>query len=122
MRYPKLWEAVRTTWHREASERSSPARVLAEHMNYILMNRYRRERQLGGNVWDGLAPTSEVDRPTVRWQCGLTASKCRVWRWTRTVRVRGGCIPRTGGVVTAVLPRDELKYIRIEFAKRTSAQ
>ncbi|GAA4035477.1 hypothetical protein GCM10023063_19950 [Arthrobacter methylotrophus] len=51
MRYPQLWEAVRTTWYREAPERSSPARVLAEHMNHILINRYRRE-WLGGVAGD----------------------------------------------------------------------
>ncbi|GAP61206.1 hypothetical protein AHiyo1_48790 [Arthrobacter sp. Hiyo1] len=123
MRYPKLWEAVRTTWHREASERSSPARVLAEHMNYILMNRYRRERQLGGNVWDGLAPDLRSRPANREVAVRIDGIEVQGVEMDKNPFVYGvGASLERGGVVTAVLPRDELKYIRIEFAKRTSAQ
>jgi hypothetical protein len=47
MRYPLLWEAVRTTWHREPSALSSLHRVLVDHVNYILTNRFRTELGLG---------------------------------------------------------------------------
>ncbi len=47
MRYPMLWEAVRTTWHRVPSELSAPARLLVEQANHILMNRFRTELGLG---------------------------------------------------------------------------
>lgn len=40
-RYPQLWEAVRTTWRRVPSERSSLRSLLADHVNHILMNQYR---------------------------------------------------------------------------------
>jgi hypothetical protein len=38
LRYPQLCEAVRTTWHRTPSERSSVQSLLADHVNHILMN------------------------------------------------------------------------------------
>ena len=56
MRYPQLWEAVRTTWNRDASERSSVRSVLVDHVNYILMNQYRQELGLSDNPWDQPAP------------------------------------------------------------------
>ena len=43
MRYPMLWEAVRTSWHREPTDFSTPSYLLVEHANYILMNRFRTE-------------------------------------------------------------------------------
>ena len=52
MRYPQLREAVRTTWHRDSSERSSVRSVLVDHVNYILMNQFRRELGLSENPWD----------------------------------------------------------------------
>lgn len=56
MRYPQLWGAVRTTWHRDSSERYSIRSVLVDHVNYILMNQYRQELGLSGNPWDQPAP------------------------------------------------------------------
>ncbi|MGO4582957.1 hypothetical protein AB4Z38_03565 [Arthrobacter sp. 2RAF6] len=118
MRYPQLWEAVRTTWHREASDRSSPARVLAEHMNHILINRYRRE-WLGGIAWDrkaGDLRSRPANREVNVWIDGVEAQGVEID--TDPLVYGVGASFGQGGVVTAVLPRDELGYIRIEFAKR----
>ncbi|MEI3848238.1 MULTISPECIES: hypothetical protein [unclassified Microbacterium] len=38
MRYPMLWEAAQTTWHREETERSTLDSLLVQHTNHILMN------------------------------------------------------------------------------------
>ncbi|WP_230085374.1 hypothetical protein [Arthrobacter sp. AQ5-05] len=54
--YPQLWEAVRTTWHRVPSERSSLRSLLADHVSHILMNQYREALWPGGNPWDQHAP------------------------------------------------------------------
>ncbi len=119
MRYPQLWEAVRTTWHRESSERSSIRSLLVDHVNYILMNQYRHELGLSGNPWDEPAPT--VTDLMVSGQV--------------TVLVNGGEVPGAevntdlfvygigaelegGGVVTAVFPRAELKRIQVQFTTR----
>lgn len=47
MRYPQLWEAVRTSWHRDPSEHTTVSRQLVEHANYILMNQFREELGIG---------------------------------------------------------------------------
>ncbi|MCY0906556.1 hypothetical protein [Arthrobacter sp. H14-L1] len=120
MRYPQLWEAVKTTWHRDASERSSPARVLVDHVNYILTNRYRRERRFGANVRGGPAP--DITNRSVNGEITVRVDGVEI----RGVEIDtdpfvygvGASLER-GGVLTAVLPRDELKYIRVEFAKRS---
>ncbi|GAA5199791.1 hypothetical protein GCM10023346_40380 [Arthrobacter gyeryongensis] len=118
MRYPQLWDAVRTTWHRDTSERSSPSRVLAEHMNHVLINRYRRE-WLGGIAWDRYAGDSRgrpANRAVAVWIDGVEVQGVEIDTDPLVYGVAaslGG-----GGVLTAVLPRDELGFIRIEFAKR----
>ncbi|MDP9905583.1 hypothetical protein [Arthrobacter bambusae] len=118
MRYPQLWDAVRTTWHRDPAERSSPARVLAEHMNHVLINRYRRE-WLGGIAWDryaGDARRPPANRGVPAWIDGVEVQGVEID--TDPLVYGVGASLGQGGVVTAVLPRDELDYIRIEFAKR----
>ncbi|WP_394553064.1 hypothetical protein ACDF64_01750 [Agromyces sp. MMS24-JH15] len=60
LRYPQLWEAVRTTWTREPSEFSTPSRQLADHANHILMNTFRTELGLG----DGPVATDGAWRVT----------------------------------------------------------
>ena len=43
MRYPQLWEAVRTSWNRDVSEYMTPTQQLVDHTNYVLMNQFRDE-------------------------------------------------------------------------------
>lgn len=43
MRYPQLWEAVRTTWNRDLPADTSLVRELVDHANHVLMNQYRDE-------------------------------------------------------------------------------
>ena len=57
MRYPQLWEAVRTTWHRDPSRLSSVHGLLVDHVNHILMNQCREEPGPTGNPWGQSAPT-----------------------------------------------------------------
>lgn len=46
MRYPQLWEAIRTTWHRDLTGHPSLAQQLVEHANHILNTSTRtRTRQ-----------------------------------------------------------------------------
>ncbi len=120
MRYPQLWEAVRTTWHRDSSERSSVGSLLVEHVNYILMNPYRQEPGRGGNPWDQPAPA--VTDLMVNGQVTVLVNGVEVpgAEVDTDPFVYGiGAELAGGGVVTAVLPRAELQRIRIQFATRS---
>ncbi|OIH84226.1 hypothetical protein BLJ79_12215 [Arthrobacter sp. UCD-GKA] len=119
MRYPQLWEAVRTTWNRDSSDRSSVGSVLVEHVNSILVNQFREKRGLGGNPWDHPAP--EVTPGSVNGR--VTVLVDRVEAPAAEIDtdpfVYGiGAALEGGAVVTAVLPRAELGRIRIEFTTR----
>ena len=121
MRYPMLWEAVRTSWHREPTDFSTPSYLLVEHANYILMNRFRTELGLGDIHTDRFAarlterainprataivdgvqlPAIEIDTDSLIYAIGVELA------------------PDT--VLTAVIPRDELQHVRIEFVRRVS--
>ncbi|MGX9899955.1 hypothetical protein ACW0JT_08590 [Arthrobacter sp. SA17] len=119
MRYPQLWEAVRTTWHRNSSERSSVSSILIDHVNYILMNQYRRELGLSDKSWEqpGPAVTDLLvnDQATVFIDgVGVPAEEIDTAPFVYGI---GAELPG-GGVVTAVLPRAELKRIQIQLTTR----
>lgn len=120
LRYPQLWEAVRTTWHRDPSERASVRRVLVDHVNYILMNRYRQELGLSGNPWEQPAPA--VNDRMVNGQVSVLvngAEVCGAVLNTDPFVYGIGAELAGGGVVTAVLPRAELKRIQVQFITRS---
>jgi len=48
MKYPLLWDAVRTTHLPQPSSFHTAPAALVEHVNYILMNVFRQERMRGG--------------------------------------------------------------------------
>lgn len=121
MRYPQLWEAVRTTWNREASEHTTVQRQLVEHTNYILMNQYREPLGLEpGPGWHGAwrvteyavntgvtarldgaeAPAAEIDTDPFVYALGLAIDAQLV--------------------VTAVIPREHLHHVRVEFTTRST--
>ena len=121
MRYPHLWEAVRTTWHRDASERSALGNVMVEHANYILVNQYRRELGLGDDPGER-NPSGTIDlllsaRLDVRVN-GVDVPGMEIGSDPFVYGV-GAELPG-GGIVTAVIPRSELDRIRIQFSTRTN--
>jgi hypothetical protein len=120
MRYPLLWEAVRTTWHRDPSELSAPRRVLIDHANYVLMNRFREELGLGEISSDRFAARlterAVNDRMSVRVD-GVEKPAIEIDADPYVYAI--GAEIGAGTVVTAVVPRDELDYVRIEFAQRS---
>mgnify|MGYP005989909441 CR=1 FL=1 len=119
MLYPQLWEAVRTTWHRDPSPRTSLHSVLVEHVNHILTNRYRQELGLSEGSWD--QPALAVTDRMVNAQAGVLVNGVEVpgAEVDTNPNVYGiGAELAGGGVVTAVLPRAELKLIQVQFATR----
>lgn len=120
MRYPQLWDAVRTTWHRDPSERSSLRSLLADHVNHILRNHYLQELWPGSNPWDQHEP--EVTGRMANGQArtiinGIEVPGVEVDTVPFVYGI-GAQLPG-GGVVTAVLPRAELKYIQVQFTTRS---
>lgn len=117
LRFPQLWDAVWTTWDHDLSEHTTLTRHLVDHANDVLTNRYRDEsvsrprlspefRVTEGSVKPaaavlvdgGATPAAEIDTNAIVYAIGAQTA------------------PRT--VVTAVLPRSELQYIRVAFATR----
>lgn len=121
MRCPQVWEAVRTTWSRDVSEHTNVAYQLAVHVDYILTNRYRDEvdranrarrpsasRDLAESLNTNVSvPVDGVDTPAAEMDTDL-----------RVYAIGVQLAPAV--VVTAVLPRDELRYIEIAFVTRST--
>ncbi|WP_431277854.1 hypothetical protein [Leifsonia poae] len=121
MRYPILWEAVRTTWHSDQSELSSGTRILVEHTNYILMNRFRKELGLGDIVADRFA--ARVTERAVNSLTTVTVDGIEIPAFeidTDPFVYAIGAEINAGYVVTAVVPRADLEYVQIGFARRAS--
>jgi hypothetical protein len=120
LRYPQLCEAVRTTWHRTPSERSSVQSLLADHVNHILMNQYRQKLWPGSNPWDQQAPplTGRMVNNQARTIInGVDMPGAEVDTDPFVYGI--GAQLEGGGVVTAVLPRTELKHIQVQFTTRS---
>jgi hypothetical protein len=121
MRYPMLWECVRTRWCREPSEHDSVRAVLVEHVNHVLANRFRQTRVIGG------LPPFELDNP-VNERCvetGVTVLVDGVVRDAIRVDtdpdVQGvGVDLGANNVLTVAIARDALPYVDMAFAVRPS--
>lgn len=119
MRYPQLWDAVRTVWHREPSAAPPLRRTLIDHVEHILVNRFRRELGLHGapSEWPmGLVSESTVNHQVTVLVDGLETPAVEVGNNPFVYGVAANLV--SGGIVTAVIPRDELEHIRIEFVAR----
>ncbi|MCR2809939.1 MULTISPECIES: hypothetical protein [unclassified Microbacterium] len=122
MRYPQLWEAVRTSWNSDVSEHTTLAQQLVDHTNYILMNQFRKEL--------GLAPGPTENGP---WQVGPSSVNTAV-----TLDIDGKDVPafeidtdpfvyaigahvRNDVVVTVVIAREHLPYVRVTLRTQSAA-
>lgn len=120
MRYPMLWEAVRTTWHRDPSELSVP-RILVEHTNHILMNRFRKALGLGDIVADRFAARLTERAVNSLATVNLDGVEMPAFEIDTDPFVYAiGAELKDGSVVTAVVPRDDLEYVQIGFARRAT--
>lgn len=119
IRYPTLWECVRTQWSREPGAFDAARPRLVAHVNHILVNQFRHTRV----VDDGQPP--EVDNP-VDERCveprvpvvvdGVARSGFRIDTDPDVYGLAVDLDPRT--VLTAAIPRDALPYLQIAFAVR----
>lgn len=122
MRYPQLWEAVRTCWTRDHSEYTTLDRQLIDHTNHILTNQFREPL--------GLANGPTGDGP---WMVGPSSVNSAA-----TLEIDGEVVPaveintdpfvyavgahiRPDVVTTAVIARDHLPHVRLSLHTRTPA-
>jgi hypothetical protein len=119
MRYPMLWECVRTRWCRAPGEVDTVDAQLVAHVNHVLMNRFRQTR-----VMEDARPY-DIDNP-VDERCVETGIPVMV-DGAASGGVRIDTDPDVYGVgvdlgahavVTAAIPRDALAYVDIAFAVR----
>lgn len=118
MRYPRLMEAVRTTWVSEETQYTSLARLLVDHANHILMNQFREVLGIGIRDWDSPALMSErMVRDGIELLVdgsALTGAMIDTGPFVYAV----GAKLQNGGIFTAVVPREHLPYITLEFSTR----
>ena len=122
MRYPTLWEAVRTTWNRDASEYTTATRQLVDHANHILMNQFREEL--------GIDPREAVD---AAWQVKESSVNSAVTLEVDGIRIPAleidsdpfvyaiGAQLRPDVVTTVVIAREHLEHVRIALCTRRHA-
>ncbi|GAA4345617.1 hypothetical protein [Microbacterium rhizosphaerae] len=121
MRYPRLWEAVRTSWSRDPSDYTALERQLVDHTNNILMNHYRNEL--------GPSPGPTEDGP---WQVGLSSVNAAALEIDReeapAIEIDTdpfvyaiGAQLRPDLVTTVVIAREHLPYVRLALHTRTPA-
>lgn len=121
MRYPQLWEAVRTTWNRDRSAYAALSRQLTDHTNYILMNRFHGELglppgPLTDRAWE--VTESDVDPAAQLEVDGRVVSASEIHSDPFVYAV--GAQLRPDVVVTVVVSRDDLPYVRIALTTRAS--
>lgn len=120
MRYPQLWEAVRTSWNRYPSEHTTVPRQLVDHANHILRNQFRAQLGLRpGPVHDdgdweikesaaNPSATLEIDGvPLPAWEIDTDPFVYAI-----------GAQVSAKVVVTVVVARDHLAHVLVSLATR----
>jgi len=122
MLYPLLWECVATHWRAEPREHDRVEARLVSHLNHILTNRFRQTRVRGSGAEDGMGDLdSPVDERHVEHNVtvrvnGFERQGIRIDTDPDVFGVGVALDPAT--CVTAVVPRDELRFVDLAFATR----
>ncbi|MBF4623236.1 hypothetical protein [Clavibacter sp. VKM Ac-2872] len=119
LRYPLLAEAVRTTpavQHDGDPFAPTVERALVEHAEHILINSFRAERT------DGRMPTVLRDAPTpadlAPAEVEIDGARVDGLRLDRDAHVVAVGAQVGDRILTAVIPRAELAYVRLAFVTR----
>jgi hypothetical protein len=117
LRYPRLWEAVRTSWHRDEDEYSTVDAVLLDHVNHVLRNEYRTERGWGGFA-GGMAPAPDVTAVAIQRDAhmivdGVPLDAIRIDTDPHVYALAAALTAEC--TLSVVVPRAELDRIRLEF-------
>jgi hypothetical protein len=107
MRYPMLWECVRTRWTREPDEFDTVPSQLTAHINHILVNRFE-----GAPAVDERSVESGISVVVD----GVPRSGFRIDTDPYVYGV--GVELDARALLTAAIPRDALSYVDVAFAAR----
>ncbi len=119
LRFPLLWEAVRTSWRRAGVDRDWLTQSLVDHVNYILQNRFRSELGIAfdrpfDRAWEtsvsSVDPTAELEVDGVR----VPAVQIDTDPFVYAV----GALTGAGTAATVVIPRDHLAGVRLALQAR----
>jgi hypothetical protein len=114
-RYPSLWEAVTATRRSPGSE--SLESTLVMHVNHILMNTFRDQRVTGGFPGELDDPvTKRHIQPAVVRIDGTDVPGVRIDTDPNVYAVGAALGDR---LLTAVVARDHLPFVTVEFATRS---
>lgn len=111
MRYPMLWECVRTRWSREPDVFDTVTAQLVNHVNNTLVNQFQTP-SLGDGPVDERSVEPGIPVPVD----GVTREAFRIDTDPHVYGVGVDLDAQT--VLTAVIPRDALPYVEIAFAVR----
>lgn len=120
LRFPMLWEAARTGWYPDADARPPLDDVLVDHMNHVLRNQFRAERGLDGRM-GSISPAPDVTRNSIQRDVVLRvdgADRAAAQIDTDPHVFAIGTAIDDATLLTLVVSRDELPYIRLEAAAR----
>lgn len=119
MRYPTLWEAVRTTRvdRHDRAEHETPAAVLVHHVNHILRNSFRDERVRGEHFGELLGAATER---AVEHGIPVAYGHAAVdgLRLDTDAHVLGLGVDLGDRIVTAVVAREHLPDVRLDLRDR----
>jgi hypothetical protein len=117
MRYPLLWEAVRTTHTFVPQARRTLEAHLVQHANYVLTNQFRDERVRGEFPGELVDPVSErcVEREIPIELDGTEVAGVRI---DTDPNVFALGLETPDRMLTAVFSRDHLGSMRLAFATR----
>jgi hypothetical protein len=120
MRYPMLWEAVRTTWQRDDAGPITATGELVGHVNNVLVNRYHTEwTRDPAAVEHGLkhyVDERHIERDVPVTVNGTTIPGLRIDTDPFVFGIGADLGDNT--VLTTVIDREALPFLTIEFANR----
>jgi hypothetical protein len=119
MRYPMLWECVRTHWCGQPRAFDSAPALLVAHVNHVLVNRLQQTRVVGDYGPHDL--TDPVDQRCVEPEVPVLVDGTARdgFRINTDPQVYGLSVDIDAHtVLTAVIPRDALPYVEVAFAAR----
>ena len=123
MRYPAIWEAVRTTYlHLPAeAEWHTPEYALVDHVNYVVGNCFREQRVHGDFPGEVLGAASEraIEHDVPIMVDGAQRSGMRI---DTDPHVLGVGVQLADCILTAAIDREQLPSFRLEFVTRAAAQ
>ena len=122
MRYPLLWEALRTTWNRDLSEHTTLPRQLVDHTNHVLRNRFRDELQIThGRISDPAWAVKEsaVDTAATLDIDGAETPAVQIDTDPLVYAIGAQLLPHVA--TSVVVAREDLPHIRLALTARTTA-